>query len=514
MFTHNVGFGDVVKYGLGKLGITQKPGCGCPKRQAWLNRMTPGYRPRGPGFDIIRTSSRGYRLLYSSTGKRSPMSVGWFYSIAGASDHLAATCGNSDVQSVISDSSVVDGDTVIIPSGTCLWTSGVSITKGITLKGQGADLTTNSITANDETVIQNGVGGGMLTVNTTLGRNWRITGFTIQGNTACGVTCMQMAASGRSHAFRIDHMKWILSQANVQGIELNDDLWGVLDHNRFVATAFVEILRVRHGAWQGVDCCANNSWAQPTNPGNGQAIFIEDNTFVQSGAQQNVIDGYEGARYVVRHNTFGSATNIENHGTDTSQELRSIRWIEVYRNTFTGTNVDHWYVNFRGGSGVVWENTVTGGDGVMASAQNNRDTGPYTPFGQCNGSNSYDQNLGGGGHGSGYQCIDQPGAGQGDMMTGNPPTNTILGGQTWPRQAAEPIYVSSNTLSGGMSACGIGGTQGGGPTVNVLVGTDMICDGTQKPGYNPYTYPHPLQSGEASVDSGRIYTMRSGKHWR
>src|ERR1043166_577146 len=48
----------------------------------------------------------------------------------------AATCSTADVQSAIT--SATTGDTVIIPAGTCTWTSGVTLNKGITVRGAGA----------------------------------------------------------------------------------------------------------------------------------------------------------------------------------------------------------------------------------------------------------------------------------------------------------------------------------------------------------------------------------------
>lgn len=47
---------------------------------------------------------------------------------------------------------------------------------------------------------------------------------------------------------------------------------------------------------------------------------------------------------------------------------------------------------------------------------------------------------------SGYPTIDQPGRGQGDLITNVPPyrTNLTLNAAVWPRQALEPIYVWDN----------------------------------------------------------------------
>jgi hypothetical protein len=50
---------------------------------------------------------------------------------------------------------------------------------------------------------------------------------------------------------------------------------------------------------------------------------------------------------------------------------------------------------------------------------------------------------------TGYPCIDQPGRGQGDLLTGDFPTevNSVTGTISWPNQALEPIYEWANTAS-------------------------------------------------------------------
>ena len=61
----------------------------------------------------------------------------FFGATAHAATRTAASCTTADVQAAIN--SAVGGDTVIIPAGSCAWTSGVTISgKGITVTGQGS----------------------------------------------------------------------------------------------------------------------------------------------------------------------------------------------------------------------------------------------------------------------------------------------------------------------------------------------------------------------------------------
>ena len=83
----------------------------------------------------------------------------------------------------------------------------------------------------------------------------------------------------------------------------------------------------------------------------------------------------------------------------------------------------------------------------------------------------------------GYPALDQPGRGVGDLISGDKP-----GPQTWPHQALEPIYCWLNTKNG--SSVGMASVS---PLV-VQENRDFY-NGTAKPGYAAYTYPHPLAGG-------------------
>ena len=60
---------------------------------------------------------------------------------ARAADIIATSCSESAIQTAIN--SAVNGDRVLIPAGTCIWTTQVTIpsTKGITLQGAGIGTT-------------------------------------------------------------------------------------------------------------------------------------------------------------------------------------------------------------------------------------------------------------------------------------------------------------------------------------------------------------------------------------
>jgi hypothetical protein len=86
--------------------------------------------------------------------------------------------------------------------------------------------------------------------------------------------------------------------------------------------------------------------------------------------------------------------------------------------------------------------------------------------------------------------IDGVGMGSGDLLGGDVPTNSVLGGVAWPRQTVEGVYVWGNTFDGtnGIVAPPLAGGY-------ALIRKDWhYFDLMEKPGYTPLVYPHPMVS--------------------
>jgi hypothetical protein len=83
--------------------------------------------------------------------------------------------------------------------------------------------------------------------------------------------------------------------------------------------------------------------------------------------------------------------------------------------------------------------------------------------------------------------LDQPGLGKGDLLRGLPGRPA-----KWPRQVTEPCYSWNNTALEDGTPRNLSSTE-----PSIKEGRDFF-NGTPKPGYTPYTYPHPLVSGELS----------------
>jgi hypothetical protein len=94
-------------------------------------------------------------------------------------------------------------------------------------------------------------------------------------------------------------------------------------------------------------------------------------------------------------------------------------------------------------------------------------------------------------------ALDQPGRGQGDLITGDTPINSSTGTPTWPHDALEPCYSWNNYYTGNVA---VNLAPGIGPTT--IVENRDFYNNTPMPGYVPYTYPHPLVGGAGPQQGG------------
>jgi hypothetical protein len=302
--------------------------------------------------------------------------------------------------------------------------------------------------------------------------------------------------SGTTQAINVHHiLNTDPGQSGINLIFTQGYVNGVVHHCKMTGK-WKGFAMVNHASWGGSGSYGDGSWAAPTTPGmlaGASAMYFEDNWMTNTDpVAANFFDGFTGARWVIRHNfmQYGSSTS---HGTESGGRRRSIRWQEVYENTYDlqGKAIDYvaW---FRGGSGVMFNNRVINSGGVnsMGKRAMCRDAGScgfavntFQPWSNpCDGTKPYDQNT----DATGYMCVDQPGSGQSidlrDQLT--PPGK--------PANVSEPIYVWGNTINGASDNCGNFGCLNNGEHAQIQRDVKI---GVARPGYTPYTYPHPLIGG-------------------
>jgi hypothetical protein len=388
------------------------------------------------------------------------------YATARAATISAASCAAADVQTALNLAKA--GDTVLIPAGSSSWTQGISWTapSNVTVKGAG----TLATGGGDQTVITDNISSGsaVLGINIAIGGVFRITGITIQSGTGATKDGGTMKISGPG-TVRMDHMHFkMTSSANYKVLVIDNGVFGVLDSSILDLTGLNAIYayngRRGSGDWMG-----NLEWSLATDFGGSNYFYIEDNIIngdVSSGAYSTrIFDGFTAAKVVVRFNNVSQAVLGETHGTGHAPDDRGLRSQEIYCNRVTSSLAHD--PNFAGldmgnGTTLVWGNTW---DKVYKNIYvfkvTRKDNATYTQTATPNGwgyagtqfngvGSSWDGGTALGTNTSlGYPCIDQPGRGQGDLITGGFPNkvNSKTGTIYWPNQALEPIYIWNNTGS-------------------------------------------------------------------
>jgi hypothetical protein len=480
-----------------------------------------------------------------------------FVSVAQARTITAASCSQADVQTALN--AAVAGDTVAIPAGKCTWTTQVSWTAPANVILQGAG---NTSLGGDQTVIVDNYASDrpLLSITTNGSGTFRMTGLTFQGGSVGSSVKWNgmIIIGGQSKKLRIDHihinMQTYSPQNNGAALFFTDWVYGVVDHILLDLHDVGYGIKVEHDKVDGSQV-GDGAWAAPTSLGTNTFLFVEDSTFNADSSGGYANDCSQGGRWVWRHNVMNN-TAVQTHPTGGGGRARGCRAWEVYQNTFNGSNSDP---NFNGaflsaGTGVLWGNSAPAGYSNFVTLHSMRkDNRTYSQtaapngWGYCgtafNGTGSnWDQNSNAS---TGYACLDQPGRGVGDLLSGDFPTviNTATGCMAsaacaWPRQALEPVYEWLNVW-----ACtNCGGTFWGVYEPTVLVqnqdyylhaspftgatgtGTGLLSarpatctsrvaywatdtntlyqcssSNTWTAYYTPYTYPHPLVSDDPGV---------------
>ncbi|HKW34950.1 MAG TPA: hypothetical protein VJN92_18210 [Candidatus Acidoferrum sp.] len=385
--------------------------------------------------------------------------------------YTAASCSQTAVAAAIAAelAQAVDGDVISIPSGSCTWNSGASLTatftKSVTIQGAGAISATSggaSTTGSDLTTIINNMGGNpVMEFITTSGKSFRFTGIAILENGSSGSEGTgNLVIDGSSTQARIDHCHFTIFVGGSKGLAVQNSVVGVADH-LYINTAqdiTNDFAFLNGGNWQGdkdPNGLGNQSWVDGDHFGTNQFFYVED-TRMTGGY---VSDCSNGGRWVLRYSTVLNNHGSANHGTH--DPWRSCRAAEVYQNTFNvspsteGGGITH----NNGGTTLIWGNNVTSYGHVIdlniirQSGATYGQSAPPNGWGYCGnqatGATSvWDQNT----SSNGYACLDQPGRGAGDLLGGYPISNVLnltAGNiRTWPHQVLSPIYVWANTLGG------------------------------------------------------------------
>ena len=411
--------------------------------------------------------------------------------IVSAATINAASCSQSSVQAAVNSAS--DGDTVVIPAGTCTWGASLNLDlsapKALTIIGAGIGSTIINDYGFDVT------GGN--------GKPWRISGMTMTGSAGVSV-------DGFSKNWRIDHIYFdhITGKASASGRVIfvqptgsgtPDFTAGVIDHCTFDTPSSTSI-HIRDFWASG----GNSVWNRPLGLGTSDAVFIEDCKFINPG---NAVTDCEGGSYVFRYNQVTNGF-VSSHDAIVTN-LRACRKWEVYNNLFINTPGQTCTdIRLRGGTGVIFSNRIQGqpdcGNAIQLQHYRCDQTGgdPWTTLcsstsgkaclgsantyprtcssdADCNGISGACINIDNPNDPTGHPCRDQIGWDGSKVMVSRP---SLLWDNT-----QDGVYFDPDTprcssyIAKGRDFCTGASSM------------PVSCNGVAT-SYVPFTYPHPLRT--------------------
>ena len=283
---------------------------------------------------------------------------------ANAATITAASCSEADVTTAYNSAS--NGDRVLVPEGSCSWSSYIKIEKQVAIMGAGIDSTYIELDHN----------GPAISIEAD---NVRVTEFTFDCNFhATGkkgiVRVGDFDNVGSTKDFRIDNNRFIecrnLDDSASNGynaIFITDYAYGVIDNNIF-DDCTGECIVYCSDSIESLN--RSTDYGQYTNG----VVYIENNTWNYTMHGANAVDGNSGSRHVVRYNTFNISDSgrvdalISNHetgarcsGTLSEGDVGTLL-MEIYKNDVynfgTGSNTAKILVKLRGGKALIYDNTT------------------------------------------------------------------------------------------------------------------------------------------------------------
>lgn len=393
----------------------------------------------------------------------------------------ASSCSYADVSAAVSAANI--GDTVVVPSGNCTWSSTLVITEGITLQGAGSGV--------DGTVITSAITPGyynymIRTAFTNPGNNeaFRVTGFRFDGNWNSGIFFLSNSNATGDQVLtnvRIDN-NYFTNCGNTtypaRGILVGGLVYGVADNNEFVDNQTVIDFSTCSNSEGGQEVC----WDNDPDMGGANSFYFEDNTISHSHANSERLSAAgAGGRGVFRYNTITDIdqSQVLEHHANKADNLGTVS-MEVYGNDFTYLHQsNNWYEfeRARGGTTMVYNNTVVtpnpSTDDIFIKFQEEDDTEPYPALYQLKDAFYWNSNLNG-------SNVD--------------PTHINANDATHIQQNRDYWLPSYGTEANLPSTCTADGNTYYGTTDEPYTLYKCTATDTWTVHYTRYTYPHPLRN--------------------
>jgi len=294
--------------------------------------------------------------------------------IASATVRTAASTSRADVGTAYA--ACVAGDTLSIPAGTSVWTSGLTIDKALIIDGAGRGLTN----------ISHGMTGSKFinwTTQATGEHVIRDISFSYTSGTIDNYGNFQFQGSTPQLLIeRCDFTSLIGEVINTYG-----GVYGVIADCTFTLGTNSRVLMGQNGT----SSYGDSSWNTAANFGTDDFMFVEYCTITQPGAEYSFYDSWFGGRAVIRYNTVTNC-HIETHGTESGGRARGARALEIYNNTITLPSPSNGFIVMRGGGAVIHNNTLVGTESTAINLTDYRAFHNFAYWGLADGTKEWDVN--------------------------------------------------------------------------------------------------------------------------
>ena len=267
----------------------------------------------------------------------------------------ADSCNLADVQAAINIAS--SGDTVMIPSGNCIWTSTLTITKGIALIGAGIG----------KTIIDKTTSGDIISYtipNPSVYSFFRLSEIEFDLNNMASGPYIENPSGYHEPRIRIDH-NYFLNCAS-HSWRLQGQVYGVVDNNLFTGNTWQRRYGSNSVSWNNI----------AYSYGGEENLYVEDNIIVQSkydGLNQLGLGSILVERYnTINYTTITSSSNFypwDSHGNQDWNSNDATMGREIYGNKIDANNKNVKLFYHRGGMALLFWNKIVNSGSAWITLQ-------------------------------------------------------------------------------------------------------------------------------------------------
>lgn len=278
---------------------------------------------------------------------------------------------NNDIQPLFQAAinSAVNGDTVELPAGQFVLNKNVTVTKFISIKGQGLSSTVlyRSETTSDSTLSNDSAWRGMIryNINSSVSSGIMVSDLTLKSKKPSMVNGDGLSVAADIGIEMVKCIDFVITRCHFENFGngavsvTHDDnqASGLIYKNEFVHNAKgYDALGLGYGV---VVYGTNTKWVDDPKFGSNNFIFVEDNTF---DYHRHSIAAGGAALYVFRYNTVknniagNTAHAIDGHEANLekgSQNYYSTRAMEIYNNNIVNTMFKDGTSNVANGTAIV-----------------------------------------------------------------------------------------------------------------------------------------------------------------